>query len=60
MSDETARYRDPNVFERLFAWARRDTGGLISLIALTIIVVCALFASWIAPYDPTFQPAFPR
>lgn len=55
MSDETARYRDPDIFERLFAWARRDTGGLISLIALAIIVVCALFAPWIAPYDPTFQ-----
>lgn len=38
----------PSVFRKL----SRDTGAMISAGLLAIIIFCAVFAPWLAPYDP--------
>ncbi len=38
-------------------WAKlsREPLGLAGFFILAVLVICALFAPWLAPYDPTFQ-----
>jgi peptide/nickel transport system permease protein len=40
---------------RLFDWAAGDIPAAIALVVLLAIVLCAIFAPAIAPYDPTEQ-----
>jgi ABC-type dipeptide/oligopeptide/nickel transport system permease subunit len=51
-----ARERDTGVFARAGVLRRlaRDRVAALAALVLTVIVFAALFAPWIAPYDPYF------
>lgn len=36
-------------------WMQDDPVAAVALVVLCAIIFCAIFASWIAPYDPTLQ-----
>ena len=40
---------------RVAHWLHDDPIAAIGLLVLAVIVTCALFAGWIAPYDPALQ-----
>jgi len=51
----------PNQFERMTEWQiiwrnfHKNRGAVIALIVLILLVLTAIFAEWIAPYDPLEQ-----
>ncbi len=50
--DETGFVRNLRDFTGLLV---RDRAGLIGLVLFLIVVLAAIFAPWIAPYEPTAQ-----
>jgi peptide/nickel transport system permease protein len=42
-------------FTRARHWLIDDPVAAVALVALAVIVACAIFAPWIAPFDPTMQ-----
>ena len=42
-------------FTRARHWLIDDPVAAVALVALAVIVACAVFAPWIAPFDPTMQ-----
>lgn len=45
----------PSPFMETWAAFRENRGAVIGLIVLTLIVLAAIFADWIAPYSPDIQ-----
>lgn len=58
--------RGTSTFRERIAFLKKDRLGLAGVVVLSFVVVVAVFAPWIAPYDPTatdyynmFQPPSP-
>ena len=51
--DVEQSYRDRVAYYGRFLW--RDKSGIIGLLMFLIVVIAAIFAPWIAPYDPLEQ-----
>jgi ABC-type dipeptide/oligopeptide/nickel transport system permease subunit len=51
--DVEQSYRDRAAYYGRFLW--RDKSGIIGLLMFLIVVFAAIFAPWIAPYDPLEQ-----
>jgi len=45
-------YRRPSHMQLLRRQMLRDKKALVGAIVLTLLIVCAVFADWITPYDP--------
>lgn len=55
MTDLSDTLQQPGRFRRFLYWAADDIPAAISLVVLLAIILCAIFASSIAPWDPTEQ-----
>lgn len=55
MSATTLQLQQIPWFSRFLQWARYDIRGALSLLVLTIMVLVAILAPWIAPHSPTTQ-----
>lgn len=49
-----------NILVRMARSFRRNTGAMIGLVLVVLLVTVAIFASWIAPYDVNQMAAGPR
>lgn len=45
----------PSPLREFWTAFSRNRGALVGLIYMGLLVICALFAHWLAPYDPTEQ-----
>ncbi len=60
MTDSIAAALSPSAANRLLAELWQDKPAFFGLLVILVIVGCALFAPWIAPYDPAAQAVIAR
>lgn len=56
MATATASPKPRTFFSLFWRRLRRHKMAMASLVVIVLLVLMALFAPWIAPYDPTAQP----
>lgn len=52
IASQTSR-RPPSLWLRALRDLSRNPGGLVGVVFVVAVIVCALFAPWIAPHDPS-------
>lgn len=54
----TVHYKKRSQWQEVWRRFRRNKQAMIGLCMLGLLIFCALFAQWIAPYDPDVQDLF--
>ncbi|RKF17114.1 ABC transporter permease [Roseovarius spongiae] len=60
MAETTASYKEPSALRVYAGQLRRNPMGMLGLVLVLIVVATAIFAPWLAPYDPNQIMLGPR